>query len=116
MDFEKKVIVDVDGFIEKGKQFDLDLRLPEDERNVVYGVIKDHHGEPVKDAVVKLIEVCKDERKPVSFKVDLKKCIFCGNCQYYCPVKAIKLGEDFELGVNSSESLTLELIKEKECN
>ncbi len=27
MEFEKKVIVDVDGVIEKGKQFDLDLRL-----------------------------------------------------------------------------------------
>ena len=66
MEFDKKVIVDVDGFIEKGKQFDLDLRLPEDNRNVVYGIIKDHCGEPVKDAVVKLIEVCKDERKPVS--------------------------------------------------
>ena len=66
MEFDKKVIVDVDGFIEKGKQFDLDLRLPEDDRNVVYGVIKDHHGEPIKDAVVKLVEVCKDERKPVS--------------------------------------------------
>lgn len=66
MEFEKKIIVDVDGFIEKGKQFDLDLRLPEDNRNVVYGVIKDCSGTPVEDAVVKLVEVCKDERKPVS--------------------------------------------------
>ena len=66
MEFEKKVIVDVDGVIEKGKQFDLDLRLPEDDRNVVYGIIWDCHGDPVCDAVVKLVEVCKDERKPVS--------------------------------------------------
>lgn len=66
MEFEKKVIVDVDGVIEKGKQFDLDLRLPEDNRNVVYGIIRDCHGDPVCDAVVKLVEVCKDERKPVS--------------------------------------------------
>lgn len=66
MEFEKKVIVDVDGFIETGKQFDLDLKLPEDNRNVVYGVIKDSRGNPVSDAVVKLVEVCKDERKPVS--------------------------------------------------
>lgn len=66
MEFDKKVIVDVDGFIENGKQFDLDLKLPEDDRNVVYGIIKDHQGEPIKDAVVKLVEVCKDERKPVS--------------------------------------------------
>ena len=66
MEFEKKVIVDVDGVIETGKQFDLDLKLPEDKRNVVYGIVKDHCGNPVNDAVIKLVEVCKDERKPVS--------------------------------------------------
>ncbi len=66
MEFDKKVIVDVDGVIETGKQFDLDLKLPEDNRNVVYGIIKDCEGKPVVDAVVKLVEVCKDERKPVT--------------------------------------------------
>ena len=72
MDFEKDAcpIIKVDGFIEKGKQFDLEINLPEDHRNVIYGVIKDCYKEPVKDAVVKLIEVCyeygKEERKPVS--------------------------------------------------
>ena len=72
MDFEKDFcpIVKVDGFIEKGKQFDLDINLPEDNRNVMYGVIKDCYKDPVEDAVVKLIEVCyeygKEERKPVS--------------------------------------------------
>ncbi len=72
MDFENKCcpIIDIDGHIEAGKQFDLDIVLPEDERNVVYGVVKDCYKEPVKDAVVKLIEVeyksGKEERKPVS--------------------------------------------------
>ena len=66
MEFDKKVIVDVDGKIEKGKQFDLELRLPEDIRNVVYCIVREPCGDPVSDAVVKLIEVCKDERKPVS--------------------------------------------------
>lgn len=72
MDFENKCcsIVDVDGHIEAGKQFDLDIVLPEDDRGVLYGVIRDCHKEPVKDAVVKLIEIdcsCgKEERKPVS--------------------------------------------------
>ena len=72
MDFEKEScpIVKVDGFIEKGKQFDLEINLPEDNRNVIYGVIKDCYQEPVEDAVVKLIEVCyeygKEIRKPVS--------------------------------------------------
>lgn len=66
MEFEKKVIVDVDGFIETGKQYDLDLRLPEDNRNVIYGVVKDAKGNSVEDAVVKLVEIYKNERKPVS--------------------------------------------------
>lgn len=72
MDFAKKPcpIVDIDGVIASGKQFDLDIVLPEDDRNVIYGVIRDCYKEPVKDAVVKLIEiVCdcgKEERIPVS--------------------------------------------------
>ena len=72
MDFEKNnsPIVSVDGFIERGKQFDIEINLPEDNRDVIYGVIKDCFNEPVSDAVVKLVEVndnCgKKERKPVS--------------------------------------------------
>ncbi len=65
-DFEKKCVVDVDGFIEGGKQFDLEIHLYEDRSNVIFGVIKDSCNEPVKDAVVKLIEVTKHDRKPVS--------------------------------------------------
>lgn len=72
MDFEKPCcpVVEVDGAIACGKQFDLDITLPCDDRNVIFGVIKDCYKEPVKDAVVKLIEiVCecgKEERRPVS--------------------------------------------------
>ena len=66
MEFDKKTIVDIDGSIEHGKQFDLELKLPEDNRNVVYGLVKDNYGLPVCDAVVKLVEICDDDRKPVS--------------------------------------------------
>ena len=68
MDFDKKMypITTVEGFIEKGKQFDIEVKLPEDNRNVIYGIVKDYYGEPVKNAVVKLIEVNKKERNPVS--------------------------------------------------
>ena len=61
MECDKKMcpIINVDGFIEKGKQFDLDITLPDDNRDVIYGVIKDCYREPVCDAVVKLIEVVK---------------------------------------------------------
>ena len=72
MDFEKSEcpIVKVDGFIENGKQFDIEINLPEDNRNVIFGIVKDCYKEPVEDAVVKLIEIYKDcgkeERRPVS--------------------------------------------------
>ena len=72
MDFEEKYcpINEVNGHIENGKQFDLDIVLPEDNRGVIFGTIRDCYKEPVKDAIVKLIEIdceCgKEERKPVS--------------------------------------------------
>ena len=72
MEYEEKCcqINDVDGHIESGKQFDLEIVLPEDNRGVLFGTVKDCYKEPVKDAVVKLIEVdyeCgKEERKPVT--------------------------------------------------
>ena len=72
MEFDKNIcpVLDVDGIIASGKQFDLEIRLPEDNRNVIYGIVKDCYGDPVCDAVVKLVEiVCecgKEERRPVS--------------------------------------------------
>lgn len=63
-------IVDVDGFIADGKQFDLDITLDTDRRDVIFGVVKDNFKEPVRDAVVKLVQVeykyGKKEIKPVS--------------------------------------------------
>lgn len=72
MDCDKTMcpVIDIEGGIANGKQFDLEINLPEDPRNVIYGVVKDCYGDPVCDAVVKLIEiVCecgKEERRPVS--------------------------------------------------
>lgn len=62
-------ILDIDGVISGGKQFDLDITLPEDNRDVIYGVVKNCFKEPVTDAVVKLVEVIydcgKEERRPI---------------------------------------------------
>ena len=72
MEYDKNIcpVVDVDGVIATGKQFDLDITLPKDNRNVIYGIIRDCYKEPVRDAIVKLIEVVcecgKEERRPVS--------------------------------------------------
>lgn len=63
-------IVDVDGFIADGKQFDLDIILANDRRDVIFGVVRDTFKEPVKNAVVKLMQIDykygKKEIKPVS--------------------------------------------------
>ena len=70
MEFDKNVcpIVDIQGEAATGKQFDLDIIVPDDGRDVIYGVVRDCHKDPIKDAVVKLIEVdCRtQERKPIS--------------------------------------------------
>ena len=71
MEYNRPVcpILDVDGVISGGKQFDLDITLPKDNRDVIYGVVKNCFKEPVCDAVVKLVEiVCdcgKEERRPI---------------------------------------------------
>ena len=63
-------VVDIDGVVADGKQFDLDITIANDHRDVIYGIVKDCFKEPVKDAVVKLVEVeykyGKKELKPVS--------------------------------------------------
>ena len=62
-------ILDIDGVISGGKQFDLDITLREDNRDVIYGVVINCFKEPVHNAVVKLVEiVCdcgKEERLPI---------------------------------------------------
>ena len=63
-------IVDIDGYIANGKQYDLDITLAQDNRDVIYGVVRNCFKDPVKDAVVKLVEVeykmGRKELKPVS--------------------------------------------------
>ena len=72
MEYDKNIcpVVNIDGVIETGKQYDIDITLPEDNRNVIYGIVKNCYKEPIADAVVKLIEVenkmGKEIRKPVS--------------------------------------------------
>lgn len=72
MEYEKCVcpVLNVDGVMATGKQYDIDITLPEDNRSVIYGVIKDCYQDPIADAVVKLIEIScecgEEERKPVS--------------------------------------------------
>ena len=64
-------VADIDGVIADGKQFDLDITLPKDNRNVIFGTVRNAYKEPVEDAVIKLIEIRygKDgvkERLPIS--------------------------------------------------
>ena len=59
MECEKNMcpVIKLDGVLATGKQFDLDITLPEDNRSVIYGVVSDSCHNPVCDAVVKLVEV-----------------------------------------------------------
>ena len=60
MEFERKKDIEIKGFVSGGTQYDLDIELPEDNREAIFGTIKDSYGDPISDAVVKLIEVKKD--------------------------------------------------------
>ena len=102
MEYDKNMcpVVGVNGFISAGKQYDIDIHLPEDNRSVIYGVIKDCYDEPVADAVVKLIELEKDgkkiERKPVTHTITDKQGQFvfgplCANKFYEIEIWANKV-------------------------
>ena len=75
MEFDEKrfepncPIVDIDGYIANGKQYDLDITLAQDNRDVIYGIVRNCKKDPVKNAAVKLVEVVceegKDVRKPI---------------------------------------------------
>ncbi len=69
-DLNKNMQIEMDGFIENGKQYDIEVKVPRSNRNVVFGILRDEYGDPIEDAVIKLIEVekmmGKEERKPVS--------------------------------------------------
>ena len=55
MEYDKNIcpVVKIDGIITTGKQFDLDITLPKDNRNVIYGIVRDENKEPVYNAVIK---------------------------------------------------------------
>ena len=56
LDKPHKPIIDVDGVISAGKQFDLDVTLPEDNRDVIYGVVKNNEIDVTEEYVYKFAD------------------------------------------------------------
>ena len=52
--------------------------------------------------------------KEEEFIIDLKKCVFCGNCSYYCSQKAIIMSSEYELAANDVKHLKLSYKIKKE--
>jgi len=59
-------LVRVDGHVERGRNYDVEIAMPDDNRDSIYGVLRDLDKEPIRDAVVKLVEIRDGERRPVS--------------------------------------------------
>ena len=51
--------------------------------------------------------------KKIISKIDLKKCIFCGNYTFYCPKGAIRMTKEYELATPNREELVLTFVEEK---
>jgi NADH-quinone oxidoreductase subunit I len=47
------------------------------------------------------------EKRPVSFQIDMLRCIFCGMCQEACPKDAIWLRKNYELSCKSRAEMRL---------
>lgn len=45
--------------------------------------------------VVSSDESVNEKSYPISFSIELLRCIFCGKCQEVCPLGAIKLSQDY---------------------
>ena len=54
------------------------------------------------------IKIEKNDEK-LSCKIDLSKCIFCGNCMYYCKKEAIVMSDKFELATDNKDDLYVEM-------
>ena len=124
-DKEKFPIVEVDGFVEAGKQFDIEINLPEDNRRVIFGIIKDSHKEYVKDAVVKLVEVATDKygkrRLPVAhtFTNEYGEFVFgplCADKEYSIDVWAGKVKATKVCAKVDKKGKCLKAIKLDPCN
>jgi NADH-quinone oxidoreductase subunit I len=48
------------------------------------------------------------ERYPVSFEIDLLKCIFCGFCEMACPEEAIELTEIYDFSDYTRDKLIID--------
>lgn len=68
---------------------------------------------PVKN----VIQIEKNENnKVIDYKIDISKCIFCGNCQDICTFGAIKMSREYELATDNKAGLLLGIEDLKEHN
>jgi len=59
------------------------------------------------------IEVIKKDKDLVGYVIDYNKCIFCGNCMFYCPTKSITLTNEFELATDNKSDLKIDLLEQE---
>ncbi len=83
------------------------LEYPEKKRKVG----EKFRGLPVVEGCIRCgtcIKVCPTKAIKIEendFKIDLKRCIFCGNCAFYCGKCAINMSDNYELATHNRNDL-----------
>jgi formate hydrogenlyase subunit 6/NADH:ubiquinone oxidoreductase subunit I len=61
------------------------------------------------------ISINKEDNK-IKMNLDLSKCIFCGNCHYYCNSGALVLTDNYELATDNKSELNIHKVFDKNIN
>ena len=51
------------------------------------------------------------EKYPISYEIDMLRCVFCGFCEEACPVDAIRMGPQWQTPALSGDNMIYDIKK-----
>ena len=49
------------------------------------------------------------EKYPISYEIDILRCVFCGFCEEACPVDAIRMGPEWQTAALAGSNFTYDI-------